>query len=165
MRKLVTILVMTLSIPGWGADQKTAKTPPAPSAQTKAPLAPPADDIGASLKYLERRWVSALVIKDLKTLTEILDDSYMDTDETGARSDKNGILEAVKSGDLQLDSIKLSGMVVHTFGVAAVVTGKADQSGKFKGQPLPPYVSFTDTFVLINGGWKVAASHRSAPHQ
>jgi hypothetical protein len=158
MRKLMTIFVMTLAIPVFGADQKTAKTPQA------APLAPPADDVGASLKYLERKWVLALATKDLKTLSEILDDSYMDTDETGIRSDKHSLLDAIKSGELQFSSIKLSGMVVHSFGIAAVVTGKADQTGTLKGQTLPPYVSFTDTFVLMNGMWKVAASHRSAPH-
>jgi hypothetical protein len=162
MRKLMTILVMTLAIPGWSADQKTAKTP---APQAKGDVAPPADDIGASLKYVERKWVIALVTKDFKTLGEILDDSYMDTDEAGNRNDKKGLIDALKSGDLQFDSVKLSGMVVHSFGIAAVVTGKAEQSGKFKGQPIPTSVSFTDTFVLFNQTWKVVASHRSAPHQ
>jgi hypothetical protein len=158
MRKLMTLLVMTLAIPGFAADQKAAKAPPA---QTK-PMAPPADDIGASLKYLERRWVSGLVTRDFKALSEILDDSYMDTDEVGTRADKNSLLEELKSGNLKLTSIKLSDMIVHSFGVTAVVTGKAEQAGTYKDQALPSFVSFTDTFVLINGAWKVVASHRSA---
>ena len=164
MRRLMAVFVVTLAIPGCGAaqNQKTAKAPPA---QAKAPLAPPVDDVGASLKYLERRWVAALVTKDIKTLTDILDDSYMDTDESGVRNDKNGLLAAIQSSDLQWTSIKLSGMLIHSFGIAAVVTGKADQAGTFKGQTVAPYVSFTDTFVLLNGAWKVVASHRSAPRQ
>src|SRR5271165_6110171 len=100
MRKLMTILVMTLAIPGFGAGQKTTKAPAAqtaPDAQAK-PQAPPIDDVGGSLRYLERRWVFALATKDIKILTEILDDSYMDTDENGILSDKKALLEAVKSG-------------------------------------------------------------------
>jgi ketosteroid isomerase-like protein len=159
MRNLMTILVMTLAVPGLGADQKTTA---APTAQTKAPQPPPASDVGASLKYLERRWVFALATKDIKTLTEILDDSYMDTDENGARTDKKGVLAALQSGDLKFASIKLSDMLVHSFGDAAVVTGKAEQSGTFKDKAMPAFVAFTDTFVLMNGAWKVAASHRSA---
>lgn len=164
MRRLMAIFIATLAIPGWGGaqNQKTVNTPPA---QASPPKAPPVDDVGASLKYLERKWVMALVTKDIKTLTDILDDTYMDTDESGVRSDKNGLLAAIKSSDLQLTSIKLSGMVIHSFGVAAVATGRAEQTGSFKGQGIPPYVSFTDTFVLMNGAWKVVASHRSAPHQ
>ena len=115
--------------------------------------------------FLERKWLAALVTKDYAALNEILDDSYMDTDETGVRNDKNGLLAAIKSSDLQMTSIKLSGMLIHSFGIAAVATGKADQAGTFKGQAVAPYVSFTDTFVLMNGAWKVVASHRSAPHQ
>jgi hypothetical protein len=164
MRKLMAILVMTLAIPGWAAaqSQKTVKAPPA---QAKTPQAPPASDVGASLKYLERKWVVALCSKDIKTLTDILDDSYMDTDESGVRNDKSGLLAAIKSTDLQLTSIKLSGMVIHSFGIAAVATGKAEQTGTFKGQAVAPTVMFTDTFVLMNGAWKVVASHRSAPHE
>ena len=111
---------------------------------------------------VERKWVDALATRDTKTLSEILDDTYMDTDEQGNQTDKNGLLAALKSGDLVLTAISLSGMKIHSFVYAAVVTGRATQTATYKGQKLAPSVAFTDTFVMINGQWKVVASHRSA---
>ena len=100
---------------------------------------------------------------DLKALADILDNTYLDTDENGHQTDKNGMLAALKSGDLKITSLQLSAMKIHSFIYAAVVTGRALQSGTFKGEKIAPTVSFTDTFILMDGDWKVVASHRSAP--
>jgi hypothetical protein len=35
------------------------------------------------------------------------------------------------------------------------------QAGNFKGQPLTPAITSTDTFIRQNGKWKAAASHSS----
>ncbi len=98
---------------------------------------------------------------DTATLDSIFADTYMDTDEHSHRSDKQGVLSVVKSGELKVESIKLSDMQVHLYGDAAVVTGSASQAGSFKGQPLTAAIIFTDTFIRQNGKWRAAASHRS----
>lgn len=85
----------------------------------------------------------------------------MDTDEHSQRSDKQGVLSVLKSGDLKIESIELSGMKVHVYGDAAVVIGSAVQVGNFKGQPLTAAIIFTDTFIKQNGKWRAVASHRS----
>lgn len=110
---------------------------------------------------LENAWVAALEKGDTGTLDEMLADSYADS-EGGQRSDKKGVLDALKSGNLKIESIKLSDMRVHNYGDAAVVTGVGEQTGNFKGQKLASKVLFTDTFVKRNGKWKAVASHRSA---
>jgi len=115
-----------------------------------------------ALISLENKWVDALVKADTATLDSILADTYVDTDEHSHRSDKHGVLSVLKSGELKMESIKLSDMQVYVYGDAAVVTGSASQAGNFKGQPLTPAITFTDTFVRQNGKWKAAASHRSA---
>jgi ketosteroid isomerase-like protein len=115
-----------------------------------------------ALISLENRWVDALAKADTATLDSILADTYVDTDEHSHRSDKQGVLSVLKSGELKMGSIKLADMQVYVYGDAAVVTGSATQSGNFKGQPLTPAITFTDTFVRQNGTWKAAASHRSA---
>jgi hypothetical protein len=68
----------------------------------------------------------------------------------------------LKSGDLKIESIKLSDMKVHVYGDAAVVIGRAAQVGNFKGHPLTATIIFTDTFIQQNGKWRAVASHRSA---
>lgn len=116
-----------------------------------------------ALKNAEDKWVEALAKGDTAALESILADKYVDTDEGSHRSDKNGVLSALKSGDLKIESLKLSDMKVDVYGDAAVVTGNAVQKGTFKGQALPAKVIFTDTFIKRDGQWKAAASHRSTP--
>jgi ketosteroid isomerase-like protein len=71
------------------------------------------------------------------------------------------VFSFLKSGDLKLDSIKLSDMQVHIYGDAAVVVGSSTQAGTFLGTPLASNIIFTDTFIKQNGKWKAVASHRS----
>ena len=49
---------------------------------------------------------------DTANLDSILSDNYVDTDEHGQRTDKQGVLSVLKSGDLKFESIKLSDMQV-----------------------------------------------------
>lgn len=111
---------------------------------------------------LENQWVDALTKSDTAKLDAIFADSYVDTDEHSQRSDKQGVLAVLKSGDLKMASIKLSEMRVYDYCDAAIVTGSAAQAGSFKGEPVTPRIIFTDTFIRQNGKWKAVASHRSA---
>ncbi len=110
---------------------------------------------------LQHRWVAALVEADTRALDTILVDLYVDTDESGSRCDKNGILAALKSGDLKLASITLLETHVHRYGDSAVLTGASAQTGSFRGQPIAPKILFTATLVLQNGQWRAAAAHRT----
>jgi len=120
------------------------------------------DKTTQALIDLENRWVGALMKSDAATLDSIFADTYVDTDEASHRSDKEGVLSVLKSGELKITSIKLSDLRVYDYGDAAVVTGSASQTGNFKGQPLAARIIFTDTFIRQNGKWRAVASHRSA---
>src|SRR5262249_50213580 len=96
------------------------------------------------------------------TLDSIFAETYVDTDEHGSRSDKQGVLAVLKSGQLKVESIKLSDMKVYDYGDAAVVTGRAAQVGTFEGTALAASIIFTDTFVRQNGKWRAVASQRTA---
>ena len=110
---------------------------------------------------VENRWVDALVKSDVATLDAIFAHTYVDTDEHSHRSSKEDVLSVLKSGDLKLESIKLSDLQVHVYGDAAVVIGSATQAGTFLGGPVAAKIIFTDTFAKQNGKWKAVASHRS----
>jgi len=120
------------------------------------------DAITQALINLEGKWVEALVKSDTATLDSIFADTYVDTDEHSHRSDKQGVISVLKSGELKLESIKLSEMKVYGYGDTAIVTGSASQTGSFKGQPITATITFTDTFIRLNGKWRAVASHRSA---
>lgn len=114
-----------------------------------------------ALVSVENTWVDALVKSDFTTLDSIFADAYVDTDEHSHRGGKQDVLSFLKSGDLKLNSIKLSDMQVHIYGDAAVVIGSSAQEGNFMGAPLAAKIIFTDTFVKQNGKWRAVASHRS----
>jgi hypothetical protein len=120
------------------------------------------DSTAEAVLGIENKWVDALVKSDAASLDSIFADTYVDTDEHTHRSDKQGVLSVLKSGELKMESIKLSDMKVQVYGDAAVVIGSATQFGNFKGQALAPKVIFTDTLIKRNGNWVAVASHRSA---
>jgi ketosteroid isomerase-like protein len=121
-----------------------------------------ADDSAThALIDLENKWVEALVKSDITTLDSIFGETYVDTDEHSHRGNKEDVFSVLKSGDLKLDSIKISEMQVHVYGDAAVVIGSAAQTGSFLGSPIATNIIFTDTFVKQNGKWRAVASHRS----
>jgi ketosteroid isomerase-like protein len=134
----------------------------APARAQKKPRADRASVDAQALIELERKWISALMKADTATLEEILGDGYVDTDEHSNRSDKQGVLSVLKSGELKIESIKLSEMKVYVYGDTAVVIGSSAQAGNFKGQEIASRIMFTDTFIKRKGKWKVVASHRSA---
>jgi ketosteroid isomerase-like protein len=119
-------------------------------------------DAVQSILEIQHRWVEALVQADTAALDAILVDPYVDTDESGCRLDKAGVLAALKSGDLKLTSITLLQTDVHRYGNSAVLTGTSAQTGAFQGQPIAPKILFTATMVLQNGHWRAVAAHRTA---
>ena len=143
-------------------ERKLAAAPSPTPAPPQRATQHPSD--AATLIDLEYRWANALQKGDTSTLDSILDDTYVDTDEMGRRTDKRGLFAAFRSGDLKINSIKLSGVQVYESGTTAVVTGRATQDGTSAGQPLADSVVFTDTFVMRQGSWKAIGSHRSMSH-
>ena len=119
------------------------------------------DAASRALIDIENKWVDALVKADMPTLDVIFADTYVDTDEHSHRGGKQDVLSFLKSGDLKLESIRLSDMQVHVYGDAAVVIGRSAQTGSFLGGPIATNIIFTDTFIKQNGKWVAVASHRS----
>jgi ketosteroid isomerase-like protein len=115
----------------------------------------------SALIALEEKWVAALQRSDTRTLSALFAQSYVDTDETGHRSDKAEVLRVLKSGALKLRKLQLSDMKAYVYGDAAVVTGASAQDGDFQGQPLARKIVFTDTFVRDGDAWKAVASQRT----
>ena len=150
MKHTISVLLLTMAV------LTPAQTPKNSQAQGT-------DAATQALIALENKWVDALMKSDTAGLDSVFADTYVDTDEHSQRNDKQGVLSVLKSGDLKIESIKLSDMKVHVYGDAAVVIGSAAQVGNFKGQPLTASIIFTDTFIKQNGRWRAVASHRSAP--
>jgi ketosteroid isomerase-like protein len=133
-----------------------------PGSFTAAAELAASDDSSGALIALEQKWVAALERSDVKALSAMWARTYVDTDETGHRSDKVEVFRVLKSGALKLRKLQLSDMKVYVYGDAAIVTGASVQDGDFQGQPLARKIVFTDTFVRRGDEWMAVASQRTA---
>jgi ketosteroid isomerase-like protein len=133
-----------------------------PASITSATELAASGDPAGALIALEEKWVAALQRSDTKTLSALWAQTYVDTDETGHRSDKAEALRVLKSGALKLRKLLLSDMKAYVYGDTAIVTGTSIQDGDFQGQRLASKIVFTDTFVRHGDDWIAVASHRTA---
>ena len=83
---------------------------------------------------VQHRWVEALLKADPAALDMILASSYVDTDESGCRFDKAGILAALKSGDLKLTSIHTVGDACGSVWQLGSIDRRFRADGSFPGQ-------------------------------
>jgi len=58
----------------------------------------------------------------------------------------------------QYEQLGNSGMTVHLYGNAAVVTGEYHEKVKVRGKAVARSGRFTDTWIQQNGEWKCVAS-------
>jgi ketosteroid isomerase-like protein len=139
----LALLVTALSLTSWAAE-------PAKTANESTVLI-----------ALENEWIEALQKSDTQSLSKVFAASFVDTDETGHRSSKAAVLDALGSGALKIRKLQLSDMKVYLYGDAAVVTGASSQDGTYEGSPLAPRIVFTDTFIRKGGAWQAVASQRT----
>lgn len=95
---------------------------------------------------------------DLDALSAILDDKLVYTGADGALRDKNRFLNEAKSGRV-LDTYQLESSVVHCYGEAAVVSGRAYIDGKVFGNTFSGYFRYTKMFVRKNDDWRIVGWH------
>ena len=122
---------------------------------------PAADDPSAALTALEQQWIAALEKADTNSLAALFAANFIDTDETGHRSNKAAVLDALRSGALKIHKLQLSDMKVFLYGDAAIVIGTSAQDGAYEGHPLAAKIVFTDTFIRKGAEWKAVASQRT----
>lgn len=116
------------------------------------------EDVAATLKALEEKWVQAQLKGDAAALGSVLAEGFVSTTSTGELRTKAETLDMVKSGALKLQSSKLDEMRVMVFGDAAVVIGRWQGKGTEKGKPLDDTERFTDTWIKQGGQWRCVAS-------
>ena len=122
-------------------------------------------DSGAVLA-MENAWNQAELHNDAAAVELLLADDFVMTVAEGTLYNKAQILESVKDKSYRPDALQSTGMVVHSYGNAAVVTGAYYEKGVDKGKRWERRGRFTDTWVYRSGRWQCAASHFSVkPNQ
>lgn len=96
---------------------------------------------------------------DVAALRDGLDERFTLTDSSGKVTDLAQNLAEVERGDPSYDVFRNHGQSIRLYGDAALVTGITSIRGRSGGQAFAADFQFTDTWVRIDGQWKMAASH------
>ena len=120
---------------------------------------PAAAGVEQALLDAERQFSEAFKNRDQQTLSLLLADNFIFTDEEGQVFDKSKYIQAIAS--VQVESYKLDDLAARVSGTTGVVTGLWTGKMTVAGKPASSAVRFTDTFVKRVNRWVVLASHES----
>jgi ketosteroid isomerase-like protein len=120
----------------------------------------PERDRRLAIEALEQRLARAWVERDRGFIENLLAPEWTVTDPSGRVLTKQHVLdETFSSSDRQIDSMTIDDVAVKMLGTTAIATGRTRAAGRYQGQAATVALRFTDVFHLIDGQWKVVASH------
>ena len=126
----------------------------------KSPTTLDDSGVGDLLRNIEERLAAAWVAGDRSFIEQVLADDWSVIDITGRILKKVNVLEeAFSAGDRQIVSMRIDEITVRPFGNWAVVTGRTQAAGQYRGEVAEVTLRFTDVFAYRDGDWKVVASH------
>jgi peptidylprolyl isomerase len=113
-----------------------------------------------ALKDVERQWAEAFKNRDKPTLSRLLDDQFIFTDDAGHVLNKAQYIDFAMQG-IKVDSYKLDELTVRVFGDTGVVAGLWAGKMTSEGKDASAAFRFTDTFVKRLASWRVVASQET----
>ena len=98
---------------------------------------------------------------DARYLEGFLAPGFTLTDSSGRVTDREANLAGVRAREPRYEIFRNHTMTVRFYGHTALVNGITSVKGVSGGQPFEADFQFTDTLVLKDGAWMLAASHTS----
>lgn len=108
---------------------------------------------------IENAFNDAMVSNDVTRIAGcISDDWVLVTPEVGPVS-REGMLAAIGSGTLSHDMMVKQLVRAKIYGDMAVVTGRGQNTGMFRGEPIAADEWITDIYRRIDGRWRCVLTH------
>lgn len=115
------------------------------------------DKTGEEVRKLDARRFAAMTRADIKELEIILSDDLTYTHSTGMTETKKEFLASLQSGNLKYLSLESDESAVRTYGMTAVITGRAKVKVLSRGQEQAFTVRYIDVYAKKNGKWQMVA--------
>lgn len=113
----------------------------------------------AQFTALEDAFNAAMVSNDVAQIAAcISDDWVLITPEVGPVS-REGMLAAIASGTLTHATMTKDIGSVRVYGDTAIVSGRGQNTGTFRGQPISADEWITDVYRLVEGRWLCVLTH------
>jgi ketosteroid isomerase-like protein len=101
---------------------------------------------------------TAMIHKDVATLTNLVADDWTIQSESGEMGTKAAFIDDVKSGRLVVSSFKLHDLHVHVVGDVAIVQGFDDEVSAYDGKASNGTYNWMDVWVKRDGRWVSVAT-------
>lgn len=105
----------------------------------------------------------ALMNADLKALSQIFADDYVQYGEPAEPQSKQAILDNLRTGAIRYLSIVSTGRKIRVFGETAVVHGSESDEVEVAGKRFGVRYIYLDVLLRRNGEWKIVASQLARP--
>jgi len=117
------------------------------------------DEIPAFLVELEEAFNRAMVSNDVEQIAQcITDDRILVTPEAGPIP-RARILEVIESGMLMHATMTKVATHAWVSGDVAWITGRGQNTGTFRGQPIQADEYITDVYRKVDGQWRCMLTH------
>lgn len=124
-------------------------------------VAQPASAERDAILAVERQWNAAVAARDPQTIAKILRPEFVFIAANGSKLDREAMLAAASNPDFQIDPFDTIAPDVRLYGSTAVVIGRFEQTGRYKGQPFRMTYAYTDVYVKTAEGWQAVSAHAS----
>lgn len=116
-------------------------------------------DLSPVLVALEQKLAAAWVDGDRAFIEGLLAEEWTVIDTTGRVLTRAEVLdETFGSADRSILSMDVDDLQVRLLGAAAVVTGRTQATGSYRGEAASVTLRFTDVFQERDGRWTIVAS-------
>jgi uncharacterized protein (TIGR02246 family) len=123
------------------------------------------DGPAQEVQRLERAWLDAYEQRDEKAMNAIVVDDFMITFPDGSQQTKPQIIASLKgprSAGRPVPKFYTENVQARVYGDTVVLSGRVVTEYRRDGQVTSKEQQrYTDTYVKLNGSWRVVASHLS----
>lgn len=123
---------------------------------TAAVAAPTSEE--KALMDLEDTISAAYLKGDAKTIEAHVDPSWTLTNSHAKVSGRADDLKEVRAGDPKYTDFRTHDMQARVYGDTGIVLGIVSLKGTSQGKAFDSDMRFTDTFIRVNGAWKMVAA-------
>jgi arsenate reductase (thioredoxin) len=108
---------------------------------------------------VDRRFFSALIAADVKSLDRLLADDFILIDVMrGAEVTKEAFLAVLGTGQIRFEAIEPAENRVRRYQTTAIVTGRTRMNGRFGDTPWAASSRYTHVYVQQQGPWRMVSA-------
>lgn len=114
------------------------------------------------IDQIEDTWRDAIIHRNVSVMDNLLGDDYIAITPSGTLQSKDEALAILRNGTLKLTSIEFSDRKVRFYGQTALVTSRADVTGKNADADFSGSYRYTRVYVRDeHGKWKIVSFEAS----